>query len=46
MAQNKSAYCPSCKFFGQDCSPDPEEYSEPCDSYEPREEEDHEFAEV
>jgi len=26
-------YCPSCKYFGQ-CTPDPEEYNLPCDSFE------------
>mgnify|MGYP003148796581 CR=1 FL=1 len=28
------AHCPSCKYFGVDCNPDPEDYDKPCDSFE------------
>jgi hypothetical protein len=30
------AYCPNCKYFGpgNDCQPDDEDYSKPCDAYE------------
>lgn len=27
-------WCPDCKYFGQDCNPEPEEYDLPCESYE------------
>ena len=34
MMQPPPADCPSCKYFGLDCSPDPEEYNIPCESME------------
>jgi len=34
----KPAYCPDCKYYGQDCNPDPEDITLPCESYEPAEE--------
>lgn len=36
--QSKPAYCPACKYFGYDCNPDEEDYHEPCDAFEAREE--------
>ncbi len=30
----ENAYCPDCKYYQQDCNPDPEDYSLFCDSFE------------
>lgn len=32
-SQTHPAYCPSCRFFQQDCNPDPEDYDKPCDAF-------------
>ena len=37
--QKGGAYCPTCKYYGYDCHVDEEEWTLPCDSYEPRERE-------
>ena len=31
----KPAYCPDCKYYEQDCNPNPEDFALPCESYEP-----------
>ena len=33
-------WCPNCKYFGQDCNPDIEDYDKECESYEESMEED------
>lgn len=38
MGQSKEAFCPACKYFGQDCTVEVDDWEEPCDAYEEAEE--------
>lgn len=35
-------WCADCKYFGEDCSPEFEDYGKPCEAYENKTKEDNE----